>query len=82
MKLEFFNLNFGFDFDDVKVQSGWSVLWHRESRPWGSGLQAMQVRSTRLAWGAVFWRQKAPDRLFRRPGQTPGGEKLNHERLD
>ena len=39
MKPEFFNLNFGFDFDDVKVQSGWSVLMHRESRPWGSGLQ-------------------------------------------
>ena len=39
MKLEFFNLNFGFDFDVVKVQSGWSVLRHGESRPWGSGLQ-------------------------------------------
>lgn len=23
----------------VEGQSGWSVLWHGESRPWGSGLQ-------------------------------------------
>ena len=44
-----------------KSQSGWSVFWHRESRPWGSGLQAMRVRSTRLAWGVAFWRQKAPE---------------------
>ena len=58
-------------------------LWRTQRIPSvGFGLAAMRVRSTQLAWGAVFWRQKAPERQFRRPVQTTGGEKLNHERLD
>ena len=41
-----------------------------KSRPWGPGLIGFnRVRSTRLAWGAVVWRQSTP-------GLTPSGIEL------
>jgi hypothetical protein len=44
-------------------------------------LVSNRVRSTRLAWGAVVWRQATPGLTTSAIiGKSDDGEKLNHER--
>ena len=61
----------GIRFHDI---NGWNCRMEK-SRPWGSGLvgESNRVRSTRLAWGVVVWRQAIP-------GLTTSAIELNARR--